>query len=94
MHTVVQAYQHVPNTYSLQNVPYVVTWATANLAVALKEALGKGSAEVQGNRRLTLGRLASQRVNVSGRGAHVLVVVIGFGLGLGLGLGFARHHGM
>ena len=72
----------------------MVPWATVNRAVAVKEARGKGSAEVQENRRLTLGRLVSQRVNVSGRGAHVLVVVIGFGLGLGLGLGFARHHGM
>ena len=70
----------------------MVSWATANLAVAVKEALGKGSAEAQETRRLTLGRLASQRVNVSGRGARVLGVVIA--LGLGLGLGFARNHDM
>ena len=67
----------------------MVSRATVNLAVAAKEARGKGSAEVQENRRLTLGRLVSQRVNVSGRGACVLGVVIGLGLGLVLGLGFA-----
>ena len=65
----------------------MVSWATVNRAVAVKEARGKGSAEVQENRRrLTLGRLASRRVNVSAGGACVLRVFVGSG--------FAGHHGM
>ena len=64
----------------------MVPWSTVNLAVAVKEARGTGSAEVQENRRLTLGRLASRRVNVSARGACVLRVFVGSG--------FAGHHGV